>query len=471
MELAQKFKIEITPEQEEVSWILSEKCRLIHNFALGHRIKVYDDTGTSITYQMQQDELPGIKAKYPEYEWVYSKVLEMVLYQLNSDFKSFIKKRKNGDETARRPGYKGRDYFVSMIWNQSGFRIQNGYIILSHFYNEGKKSYVELKFKIPEDLMENTDVDLQEIYDLGKIKQIIMTREEPNRKKKSDYYISVVYEYPIGYMKDNGLYQAIDLGISKTVCAVNMEAKFFEIKNPRYDLYWNPIIDEIQSRRDHCRKETTKEKIIIEYVDKKGKKKEKEIEKKNAEVSNKWVRLNDTKKKCHTKCSNQIEDWQHKKTKKMVENTKSNTIIIGDLNVKEMAQSGIKIDVKDKDSGETKIIDVRSKKLNRSTQNQGYLSRFVGFLTYKAKKIGKRVIEISEKNTTKRCYVCGKIHDMTLSNRIMKCDCGNIIDRDRNSTINIMLDFLLKYNLFDGLRRFMNSLKREGLLVPIWIKI
>jgi putative transposase len=109
--------------------------------------------------------------------------------------------------------------------------------------------------------------------------------------------------------------------------------------------------------------------------------------------------------------------------------------------------------------------------LNRSTQNQGYISRFVRFLTYKAEKIGKRVIEISEKNTTKRCYACGKLHDMPISKRIMKCDCGNIIDRDRNSAVNIMIDFLLKYNLMDGLRRFMNSLNREGLLVPIWIKV
>ena len=60
---------------------------------------------------------------------------------------------------------------------------------------------------------------------------------------------------------------------------------------------------------------------------------------------------------------------------------------------------------------------------------------------------------------------------MALSDRTMKCDCGNIIDRDRNSAINIMLDFLLKYNLLDGLRRFIKNLGREGLLVPVWIKI
>jgi len=482
MDLTQKFSIDITKEQEDVSWILSEKCRLVHNFALHHREDVHKETGVWPTYIMQQNDLPELKTKYPEYGWVHSKVLEMVLVQLYADISSYKGKIRNGDMTARPPGDKGRDYFTTMIWNQSGFKIEDGYIILSHYYNEGKKNYVELKFKIPDNLMDNTNIDLHVMYGFEKIKQITMFRDDPHRKKKGQFYLSATYDYPAFPPKDNGLYQAIDLGIGKTVTAVNMKGKFFEIKNPRQDLYWNPIIDEIQARRDHCKKTTEKVKGIIEYVDKKGQKKEKEIEKKTTEVSNKWIRLNDSKKKCHDKCSNQIKDGQHKWSDKMVKNTRANTIIVGDLSVKKMAQSGVKIQVEKKnENGETAkdekgdvtkdIIRVKSKKLNRSTQNQGYLSRFVGFLTYKAEKIGKRVIEISEVNTTKRCYACGKLHDMTISDRTMKCDCGNIIDRDRNSAVNIMLDFLLKYNLLDGLRRFMNALNREGLLVPIWIKI
>jgi putative transposase len=473
MELTQKFSIYPTKEQEDVSWILSEKCRLLYNFALGHRNHIYDTTGASVIYAQQQDDLPEIKRKYPEYEWVHSKVLQMTLHSLDDDFHSFTSKRKKGDKTAQPPGYKGRDYFTTMIWNQSGFKIEDGYIILSHFYNDGKKNYVPLKFKIPEDLMKNTDIDLQTIYDFGKIKQIIFYREEQYIKKDSEYYLSIVYGYPIYPLIDNNLYQAIDLGINKTVCAVNMEGKFFEINNPRKDLYWNPIIDSIQSKRDHCKKTVEKVKGIvdIEVMDKKvrlikDEKEEKEIERKFTEVSNRWDRLNDIKKKCHKKCSNQINDDLHKWSDKMVKNTKSNTIIVGKLPIKKMAQSGIKIKNKTGD-----VIKVKSKKINRSIQNQGYISKFVGFLTYKAKKLGKRVIKISEVNTSKRCYVCSKMHDMPLWKRTMECDCGNIIDRDRNSAVNIMLDFLLKYNLSKNLKIFINNLSKEGLLIPIWIMI
>ncbi|WP_052722527.1 zinc ribbon domain-containing protein [Methanosarcina sp. WH1] len=43
-----------------------------------------------------------------------------------------------------------------------------------------------------------------------------------------------------------------------------------------------------------------------------------------------------------------------------------------------------------------------------TTQNQGYLSRFIEFLTYKAELTGKRVIRIDEAYTSKECCICGK---------------------------------------------------------------
>lgn len=61
----------------------------------------------------------------------------------------------------------------------------------------------------------------------------------------------------------------------------------------------------------------------------------------------------------------------------------------------------------------------KNKSLNRATQNTGYLARFTEFLTYKAELVGKKVIRIDERNTSKACCNCGKIHDMKLYNRDM----------------------------------------------------
>ncbi len=54
---------------------------------------------------------------------------------------------------------------------------------------------------------------------------------------------------------DNGLYQTFDLGVTKHT-AVNSFGKFVEFVNPRHDKYWNPRLDLLQSRRDHCKKKT-----------------------------------------------------------------------------------------------------------------------------------------------------------------------------------------------------------------------
>lgn len=154
------------------------------------------------------------------------------------------------------------------------------------------------------------------------------------------------------------------------------------------------------------------------------------------------------------KCANQLKDFQHKLSKKIIDNTKANTIIIGDLSVKDMSK-------KRKGRSNHK----GTKGLNRAIQNTGTLGRFVGFLTYKAELIGKRVIEINEKDTSKQCCVCHMKHDMPLYKRIIKCDCGNHIDRDINSSINIMSRFLSQNAKWTGYQQFVGNLRKTGLSI------
>jgi len=415
MQLTERIRIYPTPEQETVLWHLSDLVRLIYNFALAERRKEWilnnlradfevfpwGKTYYEIGMKKQQNDLPKIKEKFPKYKAVYSKVLQMAIRTLDADYSSFFELRKNGDPNAHPPGFKGKDYFTTMMYNQSGFFIREQIISLSHKYNE-----VPLVF------------ELLRKYD--KVYQVNVYQ------KKGKYFLGIVHEVPEKPYVDNGLYQAIDLGVTKTATAINTEGKFYETSNPRPDQYWNPKADAIQARRDHCKKE-----------------------------SKRWERLNETKNKITHKCSNQIKDIQHKLTRKMVDNTKANTIIVGDLDVKEMAQSKPE-----------KMTKKAKKSLNRSTQNNGYLSQFVGFLTYKAALIGKKVIEIDERYTSKKCYVCGKKHDMPLWKRIMECDCGNVIDRDRNSAIFIMLRFLSQNAMWTGYQQFVDNLRKTGLMLP-----
>ena len=78
----------------------------------------------SVGYKKQQNDLPKTKEKYPKYKAVYSKVLQMAIRTLNADYNSFFEQRKNGDLNAHPPGFKGKDHFTTMMYNQSGFSIK-----------------------------------------------------------------------------------------------------------------------------------------------------------------------------------------------------------------------------------------------------------------------------------------------------------------------------------------------------------
>lgn len=410
MQLSQKIRIYPTKEQLDVMWDLSEKCRLIYNFALSDRIDNWKEQKELpknerqyITYTQQQNQLPKIKRKYPEYKWVYSKVLQMTLRNLDGSYKSFFSLWKNGYKDARPPKYKGKDYFTTLCYNQSGFDIENDTISFSHKH----PSKTKLSFDISHYPIEE---------DSQKVKQIeIFT-------KKGKWFVSITYEIQEPTFVDNGKYQAIDLGISNLVSAINLDGKFVQIKNRRADLYWKKKLQEVQSKRDHCKK-----------------------------YSRRWKKYHRKFCRMKSKCANQLKDFQHKISKQIVENTRANTIIVGELNVKTMG--------KKKKTTTSPSQNKANKTLNHSIQNTGSLGRFVQFLIYKAKKIGKRVIRIDESYTTQTCAKCGRRVKRELSERDINCDCGHRMDRDLNSAINIMVKFLKSEDL-----SHQPSLKEESFL-------
>ena len=98
------------------------------------------------------------------------------------------------------------------------------------------------------------------------------------------------------------------------------------------------------------------------------------------------------------------------------------------------------------------------------------MSRFAEFLTYKAKKMGKRVIRIGEEKTTITCCKCGKPSKRAIYERVITCDCGNHIERDLNSAINIIVKFLemKKAGVFDFLSNQPLMTEESFLLTHEW---
>jgi len=393
MQLTQKIRIFPTKEQEETLWSLSDICRKLYNQSLSKRMECWFND-YPISFYDQQNSLPQKKQDNPELKQVYSKVLQMVVRQLDKDFKSALALQKK-DDKASFPKFKGKKYFTTMYYNQSGFAIRNNKVELSHKINN-----TDLKFAIPSKF---------KFEDVSQVSVFF---------KDNKYFLSIIYNKEPQVYVDNGLYQAFDLGVTKHV-AVNLNGKFVEFTNQRPDRYWALKLKTIQSRRDHCKRK-----------------------------SRKWYVLNNNYNMMRRKSSNQLKDIQHKLSRHIIDNTKANTIVVGDLSVKQMCQ-----------------INKHQKALHNSLHNTGIIGQFVRTLTYKAELEGKKVIEFNERKTTKKCCCCGKEHYMPLSKRIMDCECGNKIDRDRNSSVNIMSKFLSQNGLCTPYQHFVDNLRHTG--VPV----
>jgi putative transposase len=137
-------KVRIWPTAERVLWDLSEKCRLLYNFSLQERKQdwavQYEKEKKErlyMTYQQQSKSLPDIKRTYPEYRWVYSKVFQQVVKKLDENFRSFLSQLKKGDINARPPRFKGKHFFFTLCYNQSGFKVNNRIFSFSHKHPSG----------------------------------------------------------------------------------------------------------------------------------------------------------------------------------------------------------------------------------------------------------------------------------------------------------------------------------------------
>lgn len=122
------------------------------------------------------------------------------------------------------------------------------------------------------------------------------------------------------------------------------------------------------------------------------------------------------------KLTNKRKDYLHKASKKIINiclENKIDNIIIGDIQTKKLKK------------------DYKCK-LNKSTQNEGLLSRFKSFIEYKAKIENINFIKINEAYTSQEnCITGNREFSSDMSVREVEILPSVFIDRDVNSTINI----------------------------------
>jgi len=116
--LSYKFRLYPKSEQEEKLVETLEICRWTYNYFLS-QWNGKERTPSRLELQAQ---LPVLKRVKPELNNVYSKVLQMVLYQLYSNLKALSQLKKNGKKVGRLR-FKGKGWFKTFYYNQSGFKL------------------------------------------------------------------------------------------------------------------------------------------------------------------------------------------------------------------------------------------------------------------------------------------------------------------------------------------------------------
>jgi putative transposase len=101
-----------------------ESCRVLYNCALEQRKIAFRQFEVSLNYYNQADELKTLKEYFPEYKNIYSQVLQDVLKRVDKAFQNFFRRLK----TSEKPGYprfKGRGWYDSFTYPQSGFSLSD----------------------------------------------------------------------------------------------------------------------------------------------------------------------------------------------------------------------------------------------------------------------------------------------------------------------------------------------------------
>ncbi len=105
-------------------------CRDLYNSALQERRDAYRLNKISLNYYDQANQLKEIKETNPEYKDVHSQVCQEVLKRLDKSFQGFFRRVKVGQK-AGFPRFKGKNFFDSFCYTQSGFSLTGNKLTLS----------------------------------------------------------------------------------------------------------------------------------------------------------------------------------------------------------------------------------------------------------------------------------------------------------------------------------------------------
>ena len=363
------FKFRLYPTIDQSNQLNQHigSCRFVYNWALDQKVKTYEQIGKSISRFDLNKLIPNLKKQNPWLEEVNSQSLQGMTKQVESAFTRFFRE-KNGF-----PKFKS------------------------------KKNPIQ-SFPIPQHYNVDFENNTVKIPRIGEIKAVIHKKFKGELKTASiskswtgKYYISILVEdgkeFPVKQVFSESTTIGVDVGITDFAVISTGE----KVENPKYlknSLKRLKVLQKRVSRKQNGSKnrEKAKQKLAV----------------------------------LHEKITNQINDFQHKLSFKLV--SENQAIAVENLNFKGMIKNHHLVQ---------DIFD-------------SMWSSFVTKLEYKSEWLGKTILMIGKfEPSSKICHICGYHNsELTLKDQEWKCpDCKTKHDRDINSAINIKKFSLIDQNL------------------------
>lgn len=361
-------------------------CRFIYN-------QYVEEYLTSI----KENRLPNYKdykdlrAEHEFLKDLYSWTLQQVLYKFIQTNKVNRSKRSKGQSV-------GLIKFRSKKSHSDYFYVNN--LKLSYDHDCKSKSYVKIP-KIGKIQILNKNIKSKFLK--GKIKSAVV-----RRTKTGVYKISLLVEVNKVYENrvSNG-HIGLDFSLKDLfVDSFGAKAPKFSTKRSKMELFQNKI----NSLNETISKMRNKSK-------------------KKSRTSVKAHRLTMKRNKLYERIHNIQKDYINKLSRDLCKHNE--LIVVENLDLREMSRHTSYLDAKTSTKGGNHGKSVSLLQWNYFTKK----------LEQNAEKFGCIIVYIDKYYPSSQiCCKCGKIHRemKDVSNRTLLCDCGNNLDRDHNSAINIL---------------------------------
>ncbi len=162
MQLTYRFRLYPSRVQKQKLLTTLDQCRWLYNHFL-ERLNQKENGKIPRKYELQAT-LPKLKRERPELKQMHSKVLQMVLHQLYLNLRVLAKLKQNSRKVGRLR-FKGKGWFKSFTYNQSGFKIVEG---------DGKRKELWLSKIGPVPILLHRDIN-------GETKQVHIKRERSGK--------------------------------------------------------------------------------------------------------------------------------------------------------------------------------------------------------------------------------------------------------------------------------------------------